>query len=168
MVAHHVSFMEEEVTRAEKDHLSLPQAFNRILSAASIPPFLRVSPYLILPCIIWARDPLSHIHVIQCWGGNLWEGSLAGFTDFSETPVARFSVPPSRPWPWYYPLTFVYSASHTWTTGCRKRKFSWFTQSTQSVLIGKSPPRSHFWLFFRQGMVEPSPLGERSDCCECL
>nr|DBA21906.1 TPA: hypothetical protein GDO54_013019 [Pyxicephalus adspersus] len=41
MVAHHVSFMEEEVTRAERDNLLLPQAFNRILSSASIPPFLR-------------------------------------------------------------------------------------------------------------------------------
>ncbi|XP_018421885.1 PREDICTED: breast carcinoma-amplified sequence 4 [Nanorana parkeri] len=41
MVAHHVSFMEEEVTRAERNHLPLPQAFHRILSGASIPPFLR-------------------------------------------------------------------------------------------------------------------------------
>ncbi|XP_068120377.1 breast carcinoma-amplified sequence 4 isoform X2 [Hyperolius riggenbachi] len=40
MVAHHVSFLEEEVTRAERDHMSLPQSFNRILAGASLPPFL--------------------------------------------------------------------------------------------------------------------------------
>ncbi|XP_063815029.1 breast carcinoma-amplified sequence 4 isoform X2 [Pseudophryne corroboree] len=39
MVGHHVSFLEEEVIRAERNRLSFPRAVNRILAGAPIPTF---------------------------------------------------------------------------------------------------------------------------------
>ncbi|XP_075702922.1 breast carcinoma-amplified sequence 4 isoform X2 [Rhinoderma darwinii] len=41
MVGYHVSYMEEEVIRAERDNLSFPQAVNRFLAGAPLPSFLR-------------------------------------------------------------------------------------------------------------------------------
>ncbi|KAG8567429.1 hypothetical protein GDO81_013620 [Engystomops pustulosus] len=40
MVGHHVSYMEEELNRAEKDHLSFPHTLNRFLAGAYLPVFL--------------------------------------------------------------------------------------------------------------------------------
>ncbi|XP_053309471.1 breast carcinoma-amplified sequence 4 isoform X2 [Spea bombifrons] len=41
MVGHHVTFLEEEVAQAESDHLSFPQALNRMIQGAPIPLLLR-------------------------------------------------------------------------------------------------------------------------------
>ncbi|KAG9461211.1 hypothetical protein GDO78_017674, partial [Eleutherodactylus coqui] len=50
MVAHHVSYLEEELIRAERDHLSFPRAVRSLLGGAYLPEFLQVSllpPYLV-------------------------------------------------------------------------------------------------------------------------
>ncbi|XP_066442903.1 breast carcinoma-amplified sequence 4 isoform X2 [Eleutherodactylus coqui] len=41
MVAHHVSYLEEELIRAERDHLSLPRAVRSLLGGAYLPEFLQ-------------------------------------------------------------------------------------------------------------------------------
>ncbi|CAJ0941190.1 unnamed protein product [Ranitomeya imitator] len=43
MVGHHVSYLEEELIRAERDHLSFPHTVKKLLTGDYLPMFLQVS-----------------------------------------------------------------------------------------------------------------------------